>query len=216
MTSLGTVFTNQMAGLCAKNPDVIYFAGRGRDLAKFPAPPAKTHCAEKPLTVLTGDDASQVLQVNGADEVKQALRDSHIKLVFTGLAHPGAWATDPVAFNQATVAPFRTGGTFDTSFSDEQRDDGQAITGYDCVLTAVHTIRLGNSSQVTGSDVLGEIHALPGQDIAGASGWISVLNDASPDNKAIPIVRINGDGTTQTLKVTSRSGTPAGSSSAQK
>ncbi len=67
MTSLGTVFTNQMAGLCAKNPDVIYFAGRGRDLPKFLAPLAKTHCAEKPLTVLTGDDASQVLQVNGAD-----------------------------------------------------------------------------------------------------------------------------------------------------
>lgn len=208
-SQLATYFSNQMPNLCLKRPGVVYFAGRGRDLPDFLAPLANRQCKSEQITVLSGDDVSQAAQAAGFNDVKQALRNGNIKLLFTGLAHPGAWTKAPQYFDQNAIVPFRPGGTFTTTFKDDSLDDGQAIMGYDAVLTAVTTIRkavpLENSHQEIKRDAvlqmlttLNDTNAVPG-----ASGWISLRNNGSPKDKAIPIIEIASNGTTRTVGVTS-------------
>lgn len=214
-SQLATYFSNQMANLCLGHPGIVYFAGRGRDLPDFLAPLANRQCKADQITVLSGDDVSQAAQSAGFNDVKQALQNGNIKLLFTGLAHPGAWAKAPQYFVKNAIVPFQAGGTFTTTFKDDSLDDGQAIMGYDAVLTAVTTIRkavpLENSHQEIKRDaVLQMLTTLNGTNaIPGASGWISLQNNGSPKNKAIPIIEIASNGETRTVGVTS-SGTGDG------
>ncbi|MFF5568186.1 ABC transporter substrate-binding protein [Streptomyces sp. NPDC012623] len=211
-TQLATYFSNQMANLCLEQPDVVYFAGRGRDLPDFLAPLSERQCSRSELTVLSGDDTSQVLQADGFNEVKQSLLKGNIKLVYTGLAHPGAWTKAPRFFDANAIGPFLTGGTFRTAFRDDKLDDGQAIMAYDAVRTAVKAIRkavpLENSNQkIERKDVMQNLSLLyDANAVAGASGWISMKNNGSPRDKAIPIIEIDGSGSTTALAVVSGSG----------
>jgi hypothetical protein len=214
-TQLATYFSNQMANLCLEKPGVVYFAGRGRDLPDFLAPLANRQCKSTELTVISGDAASHTTQTAGFSEVKQALQNGNIRLVYTGLAHPGAWTKAPEYFDTYAIAPFRTGGTFSTTFQHEKLDDGQAIMGYDAILTAVKAIRkavpLENSNQkIERRDVLQMLTLLyDANAVSGASGWISLQNNGSPKDKAIPIIEIGRNGETTTVAVVSGSSTGA-------
>ncbi|AXG78669.1 ABC transporter substrate-binding protein [Streptomyces paludis] len=215
-TQLATYFSNQMPNLCLERPDVVYFAGRGRDLPDFLAPLSERQCSGSPLMVLSGDDTSQVLQADGFNEVKQSLRKGNIRLVFTGLAHPGAWDLAPRFFDPNAIGPFLPDGTFRTTFRDDKLDDGQAIMGHDAVRTAVKAIRkavpLENSDQrIERKDVMQNLSLLyDANAVAGASGWISLKNNGSPRDKAIPLIEIDGTGSTKTIAVVSGgdAGTP--------
>jgi ABC-type branched-subunit amino acid transport system substrate-binding protein len=213
-SDVSTYFTQQMANLCLDRPPVVYFAGRGVDLPRFLAPLAHRSCDDSPVTVISGDDASQVGQSKGVDEVKQALRLGNIKLLYTGLAHPGAWKLRPQSFDPNAIAPFQPGGRFDAAFPGEPLDDGEAIMGYDAVLTAVTAIRTaasgGTASRTpTGQDVVQMLTLLYGaRAVSGASGLISLDPSGGPRDKAIPIVELDPDGTLRTVDVSSRDGTP--------
>ncbi|AEW97075.1 MULTISPECIES: ABC transporter substrate-binding protein [Streptomycetaceae] len=213
-SDVATYFTQAMANVCLEKPQVIFYAGRGVDLPKFLSPLAGRQCADQPLTVLSGDDASLVERSAGIDEVKDALRLGNIRLVYTGLAHPEAWTKRPQSFNSTAIAPFQSGGRFPAAFPHEPLDDGQAITGYDAVLTAVTAIRYAaqgpsGPNRVRGQDVIQMLPALTGvKAVSGASGLISLDPDGNPVNKAIPIVELNKDGSVHTVAVSSRNGTP--------
>lgn len=211
-SDVSTYFTKQMANVCLDQPDVVFFAGRGVDLPRFLAPLAQRNCAaQKPLTVISGDDASQVEQSAGIDEVKDALRLGKIRLLYTALAHPDAWTESPQSYSPTAIAPFLGGGEFVTAFPHESLADGQAIMGHDAVLTAVTAIRAAASGgdQVSGSDVMQMLTALNGAGtVPGASGLISLDKHGNPVNKAIPIVELTPDGQVNTVAVSSRTGTP--------
>ncbi len=213
-SDVSTYFTQQMANVCLDRPKVIYFAGRGIDLPRFLAPLSHRSCDDTPLTVISGDDASQVEQSAGVGEVKQALKLGKIKLLYTGLAHPGAWALRPSSFDRTAIAPFRTGGRFVAVFPHEPLDDGQAIMGYDAMLTAVTAIRTAASGStgadhVTGQDVVQMLTLLYGaRAVSGASGLISLDASGGPRDKAIPIVGLSPDGSVHTVDVSSRDGNP--------
>ncbi|MEU6171638.1 ABC transporter substrate-binding protein [Streptantibioticus parmotrematis] len=213
-SDVSTYFTQQMANVCLDAPDVVYFAGRGIDLPRFLAPLSHRQCADKPLTVVSGDDASQVEQSAGVGQVKDALRLGNIKLLYTGLAHPGAWTLRPQSFDATAIAPFQPGGEFRTAFPREALDDGQAIMGYDATLTAVTAIRNAASGgtgadTVTGADVVQMTTLLYGaRAVSGASGLISLDSGGGPKNKAIPIVELSQDGSVHTVAVSSRDGDP--------
>ena len=212
-TKLGTYFTNQMANICGADPDVVYFAGRGRDLPKFIAPLAGRQC-KKTVTVLSGDDVSQSPGSAGFDDVKQGLRNGNIRLIYTGLAHPGAWAKAPQFYSNTAIEPFQAGGTFTQKFPRDDLDDGQSIMAYDAMLTAVKAIRkavpLEDSNQpVVRKDVMQMLKLLyDANAVAGASGWISYTNNGSPKDKAIPVIEVDASGSTKTIEVTSGTGKP--------
>ncbi len=207
---IATYFGNQSANLCLRDPDVIYYSGRSRDLPDLLAPLKNRQCNDRTLTVLSGDDASQATQQPGFDEVQDALRTGNIELVYTGLAHPDMWEEAPEYFGGDAVAAFARGGDYDRFFNTDTLHDGQAIMAYDAVTTAVRAIRLaGDFQDVTASDVFQTLTSLNGANaVPGASGWISLRNDGSPENKAIPIIRIDKEGRLTTETVTSASGTP--------
>ncbi|MFJ2110880.1 MULTISPECIES: ABC transporter substrate-binding protein [unclassified Streptomyces] len=209
---IATYFTNQMSNLCLAAPDVVYFAGRGRDLPDFLGPLTGRHCKHTRLTVISGDDTSQVLQADGFDDVKQSLRDGNIRLLYTGLAHPDAWELAPEFFDAAAVAPFREpDGIYRKSFNDKLVD-GQAIMGHDAVRTAVKVIRMSYSDaktswEVKRGGVKDMLTALSGANaVEGAGGWISLRNNGSPERKAIPVIEIAAGGRTTAVDVLSGAG----------
>lgn len=214
---VATAFATRMANLCAVNPDVIYFAGRGVDLPSFLAPLKNRPCSDHKLIVLSGDDASQVAQAAGFDEIKETLRSGTVRLLYTGLAHPEAWDKRPDAYAwevRQGASTFGALGYYRAKFPLEALDDGQAIMGYDAVSTAVGGAReVGVSPEshgrVTGSQMIQIWQSLHGvKAVGGASGYISFANDGSPEDKAVPVIEIGPDGKVHTLAVSSRTGTP--------
>jgi ABC-type branched-subunit amino acid transport system substrate-binding protein len=211
---VATAFKTRMANICAKKPDVIFFAGRGIDLPRFLAPLKDRPCTE-PLLVISGDDASQSAQAKGFDDIKGTLRDGNVRLIYTGLAHPGGWERTPEAYPGWGRLTFGAGGRYRTDFPEEALDDGQAVMGHDAVLTALTGIRLAadasetNNGNVTGSEVIQIWRSLHGVNaVRGASGLISLGNDGSPERKAVPIIEIGADGSVRTLAVSARGGKP--------
>ncbi|MEU7136755.1 protein kinase [Streptomyces sp. NPDC046261] len=204
-------FRAQLAGLCAARPDVVYFAGRGTSLPAFLTALTDRPCRERPLTVLSGDDTTQVTRTDGfgSKELAVALRTGRIDLVYTGLAHPGAWDVAPTAFAPEAVAPFRD-GAFAAAFPDSDLDDGRAIMMYDALRTATRAVRNSPAvSDPTATDVYRTLSTLhEGKGLPGASGWIMIGGDGGPRDKAIPVIRIKPDGRTTTIAVTSADGTP--------
>ncbi|MFK8911267.1 serine/threonine-protein kinase [Streptomyces sp. YS-3] len=204
-------FRRQSGELCAVRPDVVYFAGRGTSLPAFLTALAERPCRDRPLTVLSGDDTTQVVRTDGFGprELAASLRTGRIDLVYTGLAHPGAWDVAPRAFAPRAVAAFRD-GTFAAAFPGSGLDDGRAIMMYDTVLLATRALRTTPAvSDPTATDVHRTLAALrAGAAVAGASGWISVDGDGGPRDKAIPVIRIEPSGRTSTIAVTSADGTP--------
>ncbi|ARQ69625.1 ABC transporter substrate-binding protein [Streptomyces marincola] len=209
-TDIATYFSIQSANLCLRDPDVIYYAGRSRDLPDLLAPLTNRQCNDEPLTVLSGDDSSQATQQERFDEVRNALRTGNIELVYTGLAHPGMWEAAPEFFDADAVAAFAPGGAHSERFPSSSLTDGQAIMGHDVVRTAVRAVRTaGGGGNVASSDVFQMLTSLNGANaVPGASGWISLRNDGSPEAKAIPVIRVDRDGHLTTLTVTSATGTP--------
>jgi hypothetical protein len=88
--------------------------------------------------------------------------------------------------------------------------------GYDALLVAVRTIRPGgglNGAPLTINDSprlvaqeLKRIHGIGA--VAGASGWISLDNAGNPKNKAMPILKMQPDGTVVFDQLAAPQGTP--------
>ncbi|MFF8959760.1 bifunctional serine/threonine-protein kinase/ABC transporter substrate-binding protein [Streptomyces sp. NPDC014894] len=208
---LTDAFRAQLARMCAAAPDVVYFAGRGTSLPAFLTALAERPCRERRLTVLSGDDTTQVTRTDGfgTEELSGALREGRIDLVYTGLAHPGAWEAAPGAFSAEAVAPFRD-GDFAEAFPDSDLGDGRAIMMYDALLAATRAVRSTPAvSEPTATDVHRTLSALrEGPGLPGASGWITIGGDGGPQDKAIPVIRIEPGGRTTAIAVTSADGTP--------
>jgi hypothetical protein len=209
---VATTFRTRMANLCAARPDVVFFAGRGVDLTHFLAPLKDRPCSERKLVVFSGDDASEPANAAGYEQIKETLRTGTVRLVYTGLAHPGSWQKAKDAFPGSAVQSFEKGGRYRSAFPGEPLGDGQAMMAHDAVLTAVSGIRLDVSDvggRVTGSEIIQRWTSLHGlRSVKGASGLICLGNDGSPQYKAVPIIETEPDGTVRALGVSASSGTP--------
>ena len=200
--AVGTAFTFDMTTLCADAPDVVYFAGRGVDLPKFLAPLHDRTCYRKPLVVLSGDDASEAPPTPRFSSIEDSLPSGHVSLLYTGLAHPGAWTgRNTPYYARDAVGVFKPSQgspafSFPRAFPDESLDDGQAIMGFDAVLTTVLGARKVSGTHhdpVSGSGMIQIWRALTGTNaVPGASGYISFGADGSPQDKAIPLIKITG------------------------
>ncbi|WP_157180493.1 ABC transporter substrate-binding protein [Protofrankia coriariae] len=195
--AVATTFTQMLPNICSGHPGVIYFAGRSDQLKDFLKVLARRNCGSDHITVLTGDDATGL---DGESSLDQALA-ANISVMFTALAHPGAWALPDTGsfFNRTTVARFRDpAGIFRRNFPNESLDDGEIIMSHDAVLVAVTAIRNAASPerpQVTSKEVEQALNRLHGeQKVAGASGYLSFDNTGSPTGKPIPLVELTPGG----------------------
>ncbi|WP_250282902.1 MULTISPECIES: hypothetical protein [unclassified Frankia] len=192
-----TTFVQMLPNICSERPGIVYFAGRDAELRDFLKVLARRNCLGDHITVLTGDDASGLEGDRSLDQTLAA----NISVLFTALAHPGAWqAPDADSFfNRTTVARFQDPtGVFQQRFPNETLDDGEVITSHDAVLVAVTAVRyaaVGGHLQVTPADVEQTLNRLHGNlKVAGAGGYLSFDNAGSPIGKPIPLVSINPGG----------------------
>jgi hypothetical protein len=199
---VGTTFHNMMANICARKPDMVYFAGRGVDLASFVEVLPSRPCPTMKINIITGDSATNLTNRLGNPAFIKGLK-SNVSLKYATMAHPGAWTHTPAVFPALPVSFFNSGAScddtcFSTLFPGETLDDGQAVMGHDAVFAAISGIRLArpqtNPHLYRGAVIqqwnrLNNTRAVPG-----ASGWISLNTTGNPENKAIPIIELTPQG----------------------
>jgi ABC-type branched-subunit amino acid transport system substrate-binding protein len=208
LAEAGTILGANTQRVCSTNVDIVYFAGRGDDLQGFLSGLAARDCAAtKPLTVVTGDGASDL-----AGRPLWQGNSANLTVVFTGLAHPEMWQRDASAAAGATVAKFgQCGSCFGGLFRAESLDDGEAIMAHDAMLTAqgaVHQITayLAPTQALPSASAVAQ--ALYPLSVPGASGYICFNDQHNPLNKAIPVIEIDQNGRLQYISLSSVNGTP--------
>lgn len=185
------LFFNAVNNICLTKAQLVFYAGRGRDLPDLVrALSTRGQCGhDKPVTVVTGSTGA----VQQAAEVKGLLKDSAITILEASASSSEQWIKGSQA--PSGFKPFHQ-GFHDLKFPDSELSDGYAIMHHDAVLTAVWATRI-----VTGQtgkeapgvqDVYNQITNLhDASPVPAASGELS-FDDASdgwPHNKPVPIIQ---------------------------
>jgi hypothetical protein len=196
--------------VCGTNARVVYFAGRGNDLQGFLAGLAARNCTGTPLTVVSGDDVSQL----AGQQLWQG-SGANLTAVFTALASPDMWQRQPSAVSGATVAEFGGCGTcYRGRFPNDPLADGFAIMAHDAVQTAVLATRqvvayVTPKAPLPSTGAVAQ--ALYQVSVPGASGYLCFDAAHGPVDKAIPILSADQHGRLSYLALSSASGNPPSS-----
>ncbi|WP_042382722.1 hypothetical protein [Streptacidiphilus melanogenes] len=218
-------FTLMHANLCQAAPSLVYFAGRGDDLDAFVETWVQQGtCGLKDLAVVSGDDAATEI---GDPTVDRAIAAQKISLYYTALSSPDEWqrigCTAAAAQNFQQFRAAFTGQpdgctrqplTADDhaaplAFDPNDLSSGHAMLTHDAVAAAVSAARddamllSDPESQVGTLDQMNCSNMIPG-----ASGWIAFGPGGNPLDRPVPVVRVNGDGTTSTVQLTWPGGVP--------
>ncbi|WP_051722525.1 ABC transporter substrate-binding protein [Streptomyces albus] len=179
--------------LCGEEPDVVYFAGRGKHLMSFINKLANRKCQQRDFTVMTGDDTTNLT----TDQLREAA-EKGVVVYYTGLAHPDMWEGDRTAVSRPSAAFFQEGGLMSGLFPSERRDDAQAMMAHDAVLTAITAVRMTSldGSELSGRAVARRFRQLRGRDqgVEGASGFLSFRNNGDPIDRAVPVLKLGPNG----------------------
>jgi hypothetical protein len=194
------------ADICLAQPAVVLFGGRGRDLASLVVALKDRPCADKPITIVSGDD---VTNLPYTPAVGQGL-SSGVAVDYAGVASPDEWTTG----SGRAVTDGRQGFTtfhreFESLFQNAALGDGNSMMAYDAALTAVSAIRLTSLAQPGPDAVGGELGALHGaHTVLGASGPLAFDADyntsttgSNPIGKAIPILSLSPRGSSRFLSL---------------
>jgi hypothetical protein len=177
---------------------VVLFAGRSGELATLLNDFADEPCPGHQITIVTGDD---VANMPVSANVTKAL-ESGVTLQYVGETNPQEWnpALGPVStpeklgFEQFSTA-------FTSAFPASDENDGNAMTGYDDILTSVAAIRLA-ADRISGlpnpAGVTEEENGVQGlHTLYGAGGPIQLSgvytpggSGSNPVNKVIPILQL--------------------------
>ncbi|MBT2441696.1 hypothetical protein J7E93_16550 [Streptomyces sp. ISL-36] len=200
--------------ICDTRAETVFFAGRHTQLRQFINALGARGCAERPFTVLTGDEGSYL----GADRtLNRAALKAKLTVRYASLAHPDAWKPTPGRPVPGTGGSTAAYETFLADIAKASKDpvslsDGQAIVAYDAMATAVHAIRQATpqgSQYPELADVVTQWPQVKGSlRVEGASGWICLDNFGNPFNKAVPIVELSLDGTQRFVQIAWPEGRP--------
>lgn len=196
-----------ISDICVAHPDVVLFAGRGRDLGTLITDLGNRPCTF-PVTILTGDDTTD-MQITAA--VRGALADD-VTLDYAAEANPDEWNSGSTEVIQQGRQGFRQfQNAFTSQFPQVSYNDGIAMQCYDAMLTSVTVIRLAGINATTNA-VVQEFNAIRlSRVVLGASGPIMLsaiyqgqnAQGSNPVGKVVPILRLLPTGTAQFLKLES-------------
>ncbi|WP_199441346.1 ABC transporter substrate-binding protein [Umezawaea beigongshangensis] len=215
LDGVNSAFALMLPNICATDADVVYFAGRGQDLALFIGQLGSRVCQDRAVSIVTADDVAATLF--HTEEVRAGLA-SGVTVIYTDLAHPGAWAADAArpsaerAFADSAISRFVGVGEstvcFRCVFPEESLDDGAAIMAHDAVLTVTTALQKTSGSsarRVKPTELLQTFNALNGENaVVGSSGMLSYDNSGTVERKVVPVLRLREDGTTEFLHLESR------------
>ncbi|MFG2495378.1 ABC transporter substrate-binding protein [Streptomyces caniferus] len=186
------LFYNAVNNICLTKAQVIFYAGRDRDLADLiRALSTRSQCGhDTPITVMTGATGAFAQ----GQQVRALLKDSKITILDVSATSPAQWVRGVHA--PSGFKPFHQ-ALRDLRFPDSVMDDGYAIMHHDAVLTAIWATR--NVTGQTGKeapdvqDVYNEITNLHDASTVPAAGGELSFDDASqgwPHNKPVPVIRL--------------------------
>lgn len=193
------LFGHAVDNICATQADVIFYAGRDRDLpALINALASRGQCGhDKPITIVTG--ATGLGQIQRNPTAQDQLTTAQVSII-------DASATSPVDWGNGDQAPpgyrafhdyFRTV----LGLPEDSLIDGYAIMHHDALATVVWATRLAaeESPDQNGTpstdDVYLRITNLHGtKPVPAASGDLSFddISDGWPHGKVVPIIPIPG------------------------
>jgi ABC-type branched-subunit amino acid transport system substrate-binding protein len=195
----GNEFNVIVGNLCSdRPPDMIMYAGRGRDLPQFIGYLSNRNCHPEPITIVTGSDAVRLILDNAENQrVATALsaRRNPISLIYAPLAEPsvlrkGTYAGQYEKFQQSFHG---------LGFDAEHLRTGWAIMSHDAFSTAAKAIRRAAQGQglPAPAKVRDNLYLLSSQanSVPGASGEIRI--DPETGNRAfaeLPVLRLQPDG----------------------
>ncbi|MGH4023684.1 MAG: hypothetical protein ACRDRV_03775 [Pseudonocardiaceae bacterium] len=219
----GNALRSEVSVICADHPTVVFFAGRSGDLRTFlrHLSGRSQPCADTPITVVTGDAASDLsAQRNNPQKNLPLWGDgANVTVYYTTLASPLAWKDEYSEYiSSEVVTRFVEGNrSYQALFPNDPLEDGQAIMSHDAVITAAtaagNAISQQDQRPVPEALSNGLFQIKGNGKVSGASGFIDFQNDEDlpdgvPYNKTIPIMRLLPDGTTTLVGLSSRLGTP--------
>jgi hypothetical protein len=184
------------AEICQAAPDVVLFAGRHGELGRL-IHWFSDRCSTQPLTVVTGDDATN-LSATALSDLKQ----TKVTLYYAANANPHEWNGGSGAVYSAGRQGF---GDFSKQFLADfpvrSMRDGNAMMGWDATLTAATAINLAGPKHCTVAAVASEIDELQDPDaVKGATGQIAFsadpasLDRSNPQKKGVPILSVGSSG----------------------
>ncbi|GAA2660801.1 MULTISPECIES: hypothetical protein [Actinosynnema] len=187
------VLKSSLAGICAEGIDLVYFAGRGRDLALLVDQMATRDCPDG-LLVLTGDDSLTESQL-GEARFQSALADSKVRIVATSLAVTGAGelrAASTSNKNAHLVEQFIGGAGGVPELDRAALGDDGTVLSYDAVKTVAEAASgAPKDKPVSASVVGGMFDALRNErNVIGVSGPLSYGEDGSAVGKVVPLLEI--------------------------
>ncbi|MFJ7215108.1 ABC transporter substrate-binding protein [Amycolatopsis sp. NPDC098790] len=190
------LFSGMHSDICAAQPDVIYFAGRGVDLRSFTTALAEDGaCRQLPsVTVVSGDDAATLvgspLRLDG---------DIAVRPLYTALAYRDQW--QKFVGDEASLTYRTNYNDFENRFTRNKFPltdllDGAAMIEYDAAATAV---KAAEENPARGHEGMANFvanidcnSALPG-----ATGFVAFRQeDGNQVDKALPILELRADGST--------------------
>lgn len=201
-------FTDMRGEICNYKPDLIYFAGRGVDISSFVRAMTDGECGiPSPLTVLTSDDATSIINK------KLESHGKPLQVLYTGAGTRGQW--DGVAAMQPDNAD--NYGAFESEFGRKFSNlndlvDGYAMSNYDAVKLAAEAARKSISPvknrTLVASTIKNSVNCA--DPFLGATGKIafSAESHGNPINKAIPIMEIDPAENTQQQDLVWSDGVP--------
>jgi hypothetical protein len=193
--SRGQYMANQFAGMhadiCQDKPDLVYFAGRGTDLAAFLTSLAQGGaCGLSSITVMSGDDATSL-----EGTPLPNFGDLKVTVLYTSQSSGNEWQGFPASsdqvqnYNQFSEAFGRNG------FAPTDLQDGDAAISHDAVLSAATAARLDPVATTNPSTVAASfLRFACRRTIPGASGDIAFDENGNPLDKAMPIMRVQSNG----------------------
>ncbi|MFI9237545.1 hypothetical protein [Streptomyces cinnamoneus] len=190
------LFFNAVQNICLTRTELVFYAGRGRDLADLVrALSTRGQCGhDKPITIVTGSTGA----VQQADEVMGLLKDNKITILEASATDSERWIKGVHA--PSGFKPFHQSFQ-DLKFPDAALSDGYAIMHHDAVLTAVWATRIVTAQ--TGrenpdvQDVFNQITNLHDAGRVPAAGGELSFDDASagwPHNKPVPMIQVPATG----------------------
>jgi hypothetical protein len=191
------LFARSVDAICQTQPDVVFFAGRVRDLPDFIRSLAHRPCGTaRRLTIMTGSAS-----VSSIEETKGAIDDlksGNIDLLYAASTDAASWvrgAGQPPNHFAAFYQVFHD----ELGFADASLRDGYAIMHHDAVLMAVWATRLVTEQEggaATPENTFAMMQDLSHAAVPGASGTLSFdgQDKGWPTGKPVPVVRVPADG----------------------
>jgi hypothetical protein len=203
---LGT-FEQRLLAICAYLPDLIYFAGRGRDISGLVTSLADIGCPEKKsVTIMTGDDVSDLIGLS----LPLLSGRTQVTILYTAIAERNEWNGFPAnSQHRKDYNDFVNQFTIKQGFDPADLSGGDAMMDYDAMAVAVKAAtEIGDATDAI--SMLNHVSGITCADAyPGASGPIAFRQDQNQFDKAIPILQFSPDGSVhQVALVWSRKNTP--------